>query len=361
MAANLAQARRMEDIGFKYYGYSHVNEELGPFPLDDTFGMKAATVFLRRSIDPGRNERYIQFSTARKIRSAFSNIYHASKKVGQIAAMAFQSTKTYATTCPTYGYWFERFVLGCHKRMGDFTVSDFALAKDILVCLIEDLEEDYAAAEGDVSLQDEIVEIANVIIIGYLNGLRGEEIVKIDANGLLKYLDAGARHPNHPHVIVPLVGRLKGETGERYHMLPMSRVTSSGIEAGKWADRLGIMLVRLQRTRGFVFVDEKGNQAKIAKYDPEFVERLERVQARCPDLFEPGIKIADAFGLRRSLRRGSTSEAVNAGVSPAVIDLNNRWRKFERAKGMRPGMSMNAHYTEVRLVLAKLIAYSHSL
>jgi hypothetical protein len=45
--------------------------------------------------------------------------------------VAYETLKTYKTHCPTYGYWFERFMLGCHKRMGDMVVSDHALLVEI--------------------------------------------------------------------------------------------------------------------------------------------------------------------------------------------------------------------------------------
>jgi hypothetical protein len=43
--------------------------------------------------------------------------------------------------------------------------------------------------------------------------------VKVDVAGFLKYLEVGAEHPECPHVVVPLLGRLKGEMGEIYHMM----------------------------------------------------------------------------------------------------------------------------------------------
>lgn len=359
VATNLTMALKMEDIGSRYFGLASVSPPLGPFPLADTFGMKAACVLLRRSLDPGRHERFIQFSTARRIRSAFSNVYHASRELSNIAAMAYQTTKTYSTECPTYGYWFERFMLGCHKRMGDFTVTDYALAKDILIELLEDLEDDYLKA-SDQDSKDGIVYFANLLVIGYLNGLRGEEIMKVDSAGLLKYLDVGAEHEKYPHVIIPLIGRLKGETGEQYHMFPMARVTRSGIAAGRWADRLGALLIRKNQKTGFVFRNEQGTQAKIGDYNPEFISRLERVRARAPMMFEPKLDIADAYGLKRSLRRGSNSEAVNNRVGKDIIELINRWRSIENARGRNPGMSMSAHYTEIRLVLGTMYLYSKS-
>jgi hypothetical protein len=103
----------------------------GPFPIEDTFRVKAACVLLQRSLDPGKTERLSQFSTARKIRSAFSNVYHASQELSKVTEMAPKLNKTYSTECPTYGYWFEKFILGCHTRMGDVVCSDFTLSKPL--------------------------------------------------------------------------------------------------------------------------------------------------------------------------------------------------------------------------------------
>jgi hypothetical protein len=67
---------------------------------------------------------------------------HTSCQVGQVSVMAYVTSKTYHTHCPTYGYWFERFILGCHKRMGDMVVSDCALSIEIFKELLVDLEKE---------------------------------------------------------------------------------------------------------------------------------------------------------------------------------------------------------------------------
>ena len=293
---NLIQARRMEHLG-DYYGIASVSPALGPFPLEDTFGMKTAVCVLKRSLDKGRTEEHVQFATTRKLRSAYSNVYHASKELVNVSAMAFESTKTYSTTCPTYGYWFERFILGVHKRMGDVVVSDFALSQSIFKELVHDLELDWAQAQSEDE-REKLVDVGNVIIMGYLLALRGEEIVKVDASGFLKYLDVGARHEEYPHVIVPLIGRLKGETGERYHLLPMARVTKSGIMAGRWADRLGQKLLRKGWRNGFVFRRADNKQAKTSDYNDEFIDRLGKIKMLKPHLFDPTIMLGDAYNLR---------------------------------------------------------------
>jgi hypothetical protein len=42
----------------------------------------------------------------------------------------------------------------------------------------------------------------------------------------------------------------------------------------------------------------------------------------------PDADIADGYGIYRSFRRGSTSTAVNTGLSKDIIDANNRLQNF---------------------------------
>jgi hypothetical protein len=71
-----------------------------------------------------------------------------------------------------------------------------------------------------------VAEMAFVLVSGYCCGLRGEEIVKADLAGLLKYREVGKQDAEHPHVIVPLI---RGRNGEPYHMCVLARETKSGI------------------------------------------------------------------------------------------------------------------------------------
>jgi hypothetical protein len=45
------------------------------------------------------------------------------------------------------------------------------------------------------------------------------------------------------------------------------------------------------------------------------------------------INLWEEFGVRRSFRRGMTTEALNAGIDGPTIDANTGWRKVEAAKG----------------------------
>ena len=41
-------------------------ESMGPFPIKDNQGMAQACMIFQRSLDSGKNEQYVQFSTVRK-------------------------------------------------------------------------------------------------------------------------------------------------------------------------------------------------------------------------------------------------------------------------------------------------------
>ena len=162
-------------------------------------------------------------------------------------------------------------------------------------------------------------------------------------------------------ILIPLLGRLKGETGDRYHLLPMSRRTDSGFDTGTWADRLGEAMISMGFTNGFLFGDGPGTQVKIGTYDAELHSRLAVVKISNPKLFESGINIEEKYGLRRSLRRGSNTEAANRGVPRDVIELNNRWRKFESSKRRHQQQTMRDHYSDILLSIPTFIRFSQAL
>jgi hypothetical protein len=182
--------------------------------------------------------------------------------------------------------------------------------------------------------------------------------MKIDLGGLIKYLEAGSGHLECPHVIVAVLGRLKGETGERYHMMVMARESRSGIVGGIWADQAVEVNQSIDHDKGWVFTKGRARQAKIANFEDEFINRLEGLRTVRPGLFEPRIDILAAYSLFRSLRRGLNTEAIRNKLEATIMDMNNRWRKFERARGRMPSLSMQQHYTQMQGVLVALWAYS---
>jgi hypothetical protein len=161
-----------------------------------------------------------------------------------------------------------------------------------------------------------------------------------------------------PHVIVALLGRFKGEIGENYHLLPIVTKTASGIDNMKWIGRLVNELTSRGVNDGPLFRDFNNQRIKAHSLESTFFDRLEQIQAMRPDLISPSDDVIEDYGIYRSFRRGSTSEATNKGLPPEVIDLNNRWRKFHKAGASRPTLAMRDHYSDVRLTLNQSLRYS---
>ncbi len=65
------------------------------------------------------------------------------------------------------------------------------------------------------------------VVFGY--ALQGHEGLSVDAEHLRKHIDVGKHYYKAGHVTVALVGRFKGEEGDRMHVLPIANRSRSGI------------------------------------------------------------------------------------------------------------------------------------
>jgi hypothetical protein len=59
------------------------------------------------------------------------------------------------------------------------------------------------------------------------------------------------------------------------------------------------------------------------------------------------VNLWEEFGVRRPLRRGATTEALNAGLDGPTIDVNNGLQKVEASKGKMMRYYMMQRYTQV--------------
>ncbi len=264
------------------------------------------------------------------------------------------------TDCPVYSIWYERFMEGMHQRMGDIVHSDLAISIEVLLKMLELLEKRWSNA---ATLEDRIriTNLAAFLVCGYTGGLRGEETMLLSLHGLSLHLEEGLQNGKQPHVPITLLGRFKGETGNRYHIIPVAACTKSGIDAGIWMRRFVKVKREMGFTTGFAFVDVEGTRMKASDLADDFFVLLEQLQVECAGLIGAEVVVRERFGVYRSLRRGSTTHAQNQGVKEADVERNNRWRKVEAAKGKAASLSMRDHYTEIRQALPSLLRYSSAL
>ena len=76
-----------------------------------------------------------------------------------------------------------------------------------------------------------------------------------------------------------------------------------------------------------------------------------------PEFFTTGVFIEN-FSLRRSLRRGATTEAEKKNVDTAAIELINRCRKREATRGTEAGLLMRQVYTQVSRAVVESLRFS---
>ena len=361
VAKNLLEARRAVRISQSLgIPQRSVFGAVGPFPLSDTFGMTESVIILERSTDKGRHAETIQFQTMRKTRTMFANIYQASAKGQSDMVLAKDKNKLSLSRCVTHGEFFERFIRGAHKRMGDIVKPNRALSLPVLHKILEAIEGEWNAAETDEAKETLAVE-ASFYLIAYCGGLRGEEIPLCDLTGIRKWWKDGDVPGVTKHVTIALLGRIKGETGEKYHLMPLCHTSRSGLQPRLWIGRAIESLEKRGITRGPLFRSVNGNPIRFGEMEPKFIERLEEVQAARPDILSDQINVEEEFGVSRSFRRGSTTEAGNRGVSPEIIEDNNRWQRVEKAGTRQASFGMREHYTDVRISLDKLLIYSTAL
>lgn len=356
---NLRNGRKLEDI-VSQLGLSPVVGPMGPFPIEDVVGMKLAIALLVRSLDPGKTERYVQFGTVRTLRSAYSNMYHASREhLGGVSVLTGGSRKLVTTNCPSNGFWFDRFMVGYYKRVGQMLVQDLAVSIEVMLAVQEYLEGQWnlSRTENEKRL---VSEIGVIFMICFCLGLRGEEMLLIDIAGCRKHIEETRAHST-PHVIVALWGRFKQQPGECHHLMPVVDRTVSGLRPGEWLVRLLGCLERQGVVNGKLLQGKRGEAVRLGKFAEGFYTCLEHVQTSRPDLINQDVEVREDYGLSRSCRRGVTTHARNVGVDPDVVNANNRWRIEESARGGRPWLTMQDYYTEVRQSLPLLLKFSGPL
>jgi len=294
----------------------------------------------------------------RKLRSAFSNAFHASKYSSGLVTMAQDARKTVVTDSPTYGVWFQRFMLGCHKRMGEKIKQDMGVSIQVMHKLMEICENAFSACTTTKDKLNTSL-LAMYCIASFCGGLRGEEVPMADLGEFIKHSPKGNEN-ELPHIILPLLGRFKGEKGEIHHLVPMAAVTNTGLQPRRWGIRVIEGYKSLNIQSGPVWRNSKGKQGKMADWEGPILDKIKEVQDKYPHLIDPAVNVYDEYGLSRSFRRGSNTHLRNLNLQNVqdIVDDNNRWRKFDRAKGRMPGMGMSDYYTEIRQAMPRLILYS---
>eukprot|EP00986_Skeletonema_menzelii_P013331 scaffold7675_cov162-Skeletonema_menzelii.AAC.1 len=280
--ANFARMRRDVREATEVMTMGHIFPRMGNPDMEDKCGMEIATIMLQASLRRGMYASHLQFDTTRKTVLWAMNAWSAVMRGEDGTLFASDDRTLFSSESPTRSRWFQRFVLGMKRRMGVIRKQDEALTSAQILALQEVGEWMWERAEGAAE-RKEIANIMAFVVIGFCASLRGEEISLVSMRGLLAF----------------------------------------------WQDTI---------QKGFIMVTLRG-RARMRDYNDTFQQYIRLAMDRSPSTFSSKSEAED-FNLRRSLRRGSTTQSHNNKTPPATIELMNRWRKREAARGAEPGLEM---------------------
>jgi len=239
------------------------------------------------------------------MRATFSNIFMSSKRgTDSLRSFGGDRAKHVLTDSPTNSLFFERFCQGCVRRMGHEVRQNWAIPLPVIHGLLEVLERDWAVAQTEA--EKEVIGLLGAYtVIAFCGSFHGNEVFLVDFHGTKKYLDSP--EVEEGVVIIPLLGRYKGETGDRYHLTPLAASTSSGIQVKLWVSRLVATKVAHGQARGPLFSTRCGTLVNPSLVETELMDRRQGLKDSQVGLIPADVDVLEDFGISRSFRRGATS------------------------------------------------------
>ena len=342
-------------------GFEPSFHPIGPWPVKDECGFGIALITLKASLNPGKNvSSYTQYDTIRKLSSAYTNQFEASlTSAKETWVLKSEKSNSFFTKCPTRSEFFTRFKAGLRSRMGRDVKGDLAIDYRIMLRILSHLKEELLEVETMIKRRRWIASVGAFYTIGFTLALRGNEILMLDLSELRKNIKSGIQE-TIPHVIVPLLGRFKGEDFGRHHVLLAPSKSDSGFEPRQWLEWLVAAKEADGIVKGPAFSNEEGFVLYQEPFNVELKEQLEWAKEAYPNLFTEDLDLV-RVKCSRSFRKGSTSRAQDLGLAQSIIDANNRWRTRENSKGSTPQLALRDHYSSVRLMSNKLLQYPKAM
>lgn len=335
----------------------HIFPKMGNPKMEDRDGMALALVLLHTSLRKGTYTDHLQFDTVRKTVSWAWQAWTAIERGEEGTVFASDDRTMHSCESPTRSKWFQRFVLGVKRRMGVVRKQDEAITSEQMKALLDVGEYLWSKARNGKEKR----KIANVMafaVIGFCASLRGEEVPLVSLKGLMTFWEETMERG---FIMMTLRGLFKGEDNLKWHLVPLVDITSSGIRVRRWVHRL--VKLRLEEdevAEGPLFVNAKGKMAKMSDFNGTFQDYIKMAMDRTRGVFSSKLEVEN-FNLRRSLRRGSTTQSHNNKTPAETIEMVNRWRKKEAARGAEPGLGMRQVYTQALTAVDATLEYSRNL
>ena len=280
--ANTLKMREGLEIS-KVMGMRGSPMEPGPLPSYDHVGYETAIHMVVSSLGAGRySDSHKQWETIRKFRACCSNqIRAAGEANSNCFVLADNAGGNYQRLAwdPCGSLWFQRFMVGCSKRMGQDWRPNQAVSVRIMHHLLEKTEG--RAISSDIpSDRERWIFAGTYFCICFVLSHRSSEGLMADLEGARKYMDEESNQ-----VVVPLLGRFKGEHHSKQHLLTSVAVTGSGIQVKRWMELSLLAHSIAGRTKGPLFGNAKGDELKTSDMNELFQEVICEIYDDNPKLF----------------------------------------------------------------------------
>ncbi len=264
---NLKELMRMKRTEERF-GFGCTTLLLGPFPVNDGLGMKAAIAILDRSLDKGSYGPNVQWAIFQKLMSGVTNTSQAG--VGGLgdSVGAYERNKIWISTAVSHQFWFSRFIVGIHKRVGEIRRQDEAFAIQFIQEIHLQLELEWNQAD-DVTHRRRIAELGVWFIVGFCCGMRGEKMLLLEVAGTRNSLNTILGEREFFKIV--LSGRTKGNqiSGTKFSFPCVNITSGTGLTPGIWMKRLIDIRVKEGDKSGRIFF--RGvNPTKLSQYEPDF-------------------------------------------------------------------------------------------
>lgn len=338
----------------------------GPFPLSDPYGMGIAVAILvqseRQGKSPGSRIGYVSLA---KIRSGYATLYNARPHADQITVVRTnKGMRLRNSHSPTDSQLFDWFMLGLRKRIGVLVNQNLGISVEVMLEILKHYDAEIADEELDFERLRTIIVCSAAFVMLFAASLRGNEVLMLERSEFVNSRNAGKTgSKDTEHVVIPLMGRFKGEAGDQNSLLVVARKSKSGLDISRWIDQLSALLEIENKSDGVgpAICFENGSPMSSKFLDSELHTVLSAIQEVSPKLIDPSIDVKQKFSVYRSFRRGATTQAREAGVSDADINLANRWRSVQNNGGGLPNLPMHELYTDISQTLSSRLRFSQSL
>ena len=142
-------------------------------------------------------------------------------------------------------------------------------------------------------------------------------------------------------------------------------MTDSGIDVYKSLDRLIREKKSLAILDGSAISSSSGLLLSTQTINDILIDVLQEIYEVDATAFPDDIDLKDSLGLsyqcHRTFRKTSDTRALERKVSPSDIDVVNRWRSVEQAKGKIPSRQIKQHYAHLELLICLFLRYTNRM